>query len=53
MQLSPIRSSQCLALGGGGAGGGGGWAIGGTVPETSEIWTHICSCYNFFLLSSV
>ena len=26
---------------------------GGTVPETSEIWTHICSCHNVFLLSSV
>ena len=21
---------------------------GGTLPEASEIWTHICSCHNFF-----
>ena len=26
---------------------------GGTTPETNEIVTHICSCYNFFSLSSV
>ena len=31
-------------------GGGGG---GGEAPETTEIWTHICSCHNFFPLSSV
>ena len=26
---------------------------GGTIPETNEIVTHICSCHNFFPLSSV
>ena len=26
---------------------------GGTAPETNEIVTHICSCHNFFSLSSV
>ena len=26
---------------------------GGTIPQTSEIWTHICGCHNFFPLSSV
>ena len=26
---------------------------GGTLPETNEIVTHICSCHNFFPLSSV
>ena len=26
---------------------------GGTTPETNEIVTHICSCYNFVSLSSV
>ena len=26
---------------------------GENVPETSEIWTHICSCHNFSPLSSV
>ena len=25
----------------------------GTLPETNEIVTHICSCHNFFSLSSV
>ena len=24
-----------------------------TIPQTSEIWTHICGCHNFFPLSSV
>ena len=28
-------------------------ATGGTLPETNEIVTHICSCHNFFPLSSV
>ena len=27
--------------------------VGGTTPETNEIVTHICSCHNFFPLSSV
>ena len=27
-----------------------GWT---TTPFTTEIWTHICSCHNFFLLSFV
>ena len=26
---------------------------GGGLPETNEIVTHICSCHNFFPLSSV
>ena len=26
---------------------------GGTTPETNEIVTNICSCHNFFSLSSV
>ena len=26
---------------------------GGAIPETNEIVTHICSCHNFFPLSSV
>ena len=26
---------------------------GGALPETNEIVTHICSCHNFFPLSSV
>ena len=26
---------------------------GGTIPKTNEIGTHICSCHNFFPLSSV
>ena len=26
---------------------------GGTTPETTEISTHICSCHNFFPLSSL
>ena len=26
---------------------------GGTTPETNEIVTNICSCHNFFPLSSV
>ena len=26
---------------------------GGTIPKTNEIVTHICSCHNFFSLSSV
>ena len=25
----------------------------GAIPETNEIVTHICSCHNFFPLSSV
>ena len=28
-------------------------SIGGTTPETNEIVTNICSCHNFFLLSSM
>ena len=28
-------------------------ASGGTTPETNEIGIHICSCHNFFPLSSV
>ena len=28
-------------------------AKGGTTPETNEIVTLICSCHNFFSLSSV
>ena len=27
--------------------------VGGTTPETNEIVTNICSCHNFFSLSSV
>ena len=27
--------------------------LGGTIPFTTEIWIHICSCHNFFSLSSV
>ena len=27
--------------------------LGGTTPETNEIVTNICSCHNFFSLSSV
>ena len=27
--------------------------LGGTTPETNEIVTNICSCHNFFPLSSV
>ena len=39
-------------------GGGFGWweeymFKGGTTPETNEIVTNICSCHNFFSLSSV
>ena len=26
---------------------------GRTIPKTNEIVTHICSCHNFFPLSSV
>ena len=29
------------------------YLLGGTTPETNEIVTHICSCHNFFPLSSV
>ena len=29
------------------------WLDGGTTPETNEIVTNICSCHNFFSLSSV
>ena len=29
------------------------WLWGGAIPETNEIVTHICSCHNFFPLSSV
>ena len=32
---------------------GGGGSPGGTTPETNEIVTNICSCHNFFSLSSV
>ena len=28
-------------------------SVGGTTPETNEIVTNICSCHNFFPLSSV
>ena len=28
-------------------------AKGGTIPFNNEIFTHICSCHNFFPLSSV
>ena len=33
--------------------GGFGHNKGRTIPETNEIVTHICSCHNFFPLSSV
>ena len=39
-----LLHSKCLKRGGGG---------GGDLPETNEIVTHICSCHNFFPLSSV
>ena len=29
------------------------WGHGETIPFTIEIRTHICSCHNFSLLSSV
>ena len=48
VHVLPLDLKMSLQHGGGGGGGGG-----GTTPETNEIVTHICSCHNFFSLSSV
>ena len=45
--VQPLKKIGPVICQGGGGGGG------GTIPETTEIWIHICSYHNFYPLSTV